>query len=49
MVYLCQCLVKFAQKGGDESDLSLEADSQGLFIYKTLTLLRMVFTAIIGD
>ena len=29
MLFLCQCLVKFAQKESDESSLSLEADSTG--------------------
>ena len=32
MVFLCQCLVKFAQKEGDESNLSPENDSQGRFL-----------------
>ena len=29
---LCHCLVKFAQKGGDESNISFESESEGLFI-----------------
>ena len=32
MVCLCHCLVKFAQKGGDESNISFESESEGLFI-----------------
>jgi len=32
MVFLCHCLVKFAQKEGDESNLSLENDTQGLLL-----------------
>lgn len=32
MVCLCHCLVKFAQKGGDESNISFEAKSEGLLI-----------------
>ena len=32
MVCLCHCLVKFAQKGGDESNISFEFESEGLFI-----------------
>ena len=31
MVCLCHCLVKFAQKG-DESNISFESESEGLFI-----------------
>ena len=30
MTFLCNCLVKLAKNGGDESDISVEADSQGL-------------------
>lgn len=30
MAFLCNCLVKLAQNGGDESDISVETDSQGL-------------------
>ena len=32
MVCLCHCLVKFAQKRGDESNISFESESEGLFI-----------------
>ena len=32
MVCLCHCLVKFAQKGGDESNISFESEIEGLFI-----------------
>ena len=32
MVCLCHCLVKFAQKGGNESNISFESESEGLFI-----------------
>lgn len=30
MAFLCNCLVKLAQNGGDESNISVETDSQGL-------------------
>lgn len=30
MVFLCNCLVKLAKNGSDESDISVETDSQGL-------------------
>lgn len=30
MVFLCNCLVKLARNGSDESDISVETDSQGL-------------------
>ena len=30
MGFLCNCLVKLAKNGSDESDISVETDSQGL-------------------
>lgn len=30
MTFLCNCLVKLAQSGSDESNMSVETDSQGL-------------------
>lgn len=30
MVFLCNCLVKLAKNGSDDSDISVETDSQGL-------------------
>lgn len=29
MAFLCNCLVKLAKDGSDESDISVETDSQG--------------------
>ena len=43
MVCLCHCLVKFAQKGGDESNISFESESEGLFISFYLFQFTFVF------
>lgn len=40
MVCLCHCLVKFAQKGGDESNISFESESEGLFISFSFVLVQ---------
>lgn len=40
MVCLCHCLVKFAQKGGDESNMSFESESEGLFISFSFVLVQ---------
>ena len=40
MVCLCHCLVKFAQKGGNESNISFESESEGLFISFSFVLVQ---------
>jgi len=30
MAFLCNCLVKLAKNGSDDSDISVETDNQGL-------------------
>lgn len=48
MVCVCHCLVKFAQKGGDESNISFEAESEGLLI-SFYFVVSVVFRVLISN